>query len=92
MRLQELLNTVAAEVLRRLAGSTAAAFSRQHLSNTMWALATLEHDPGRPFLAAVAAAMTQRAGECNPQEISNSVWAFARLSTFLAPPFLDKLC
>ena len=36
-------------------------------------------DPGKQFLAAVATAMIQRAGECNPQEISNTVWAFAKL-------------
>lgn len=73
------MQRVSAEVVQRLSGTSAAAFSRQHLSNTMWAFATLEFDPSRAFLGHVARAMTQRAGECNPQEISNTVWAFARL-------------
>lgn len=38
---------IAGEAGRRLEDEAAAAdFSRQHLSNLAWALATLEYDPG----------------------------------------------
>lgn len=56
----------------------AAKFSRQHLANTLWALATLELLPSGRLLEAVAEAMKERASDCNPQEISNTVWAFAK--------------
>lgn len=54
-------------------------FSRQHLANCLWAMATLELLPSGRLLAAVAEAMKERANDCNPQEISNTVWAFAKL-------------
>lgn len=54
-------------------------FSRQHLANSLWALATLELLPSGRLLAAVAEAMKERASDCNPQEISNTVWAFAKM-------------
>jgi hypothetical protein len=45
--LQRLLSSIAAEVTRRLLDAEAADdFSRQHLANFVWAVATLEHDPG----------------------------------------------
>jgi hypothetical protein len=45
--LQGLLAATAGEVTRRLLDAEAADdFSRQHLANFIWALATLEHDPG----------------------------------------------
>ena len=77
---QDLMGVAVAEVTKRLAGPGASLFSRQHLSNMVWALATLEFSPGPVFLQAVAKALIQRAGECNPQEISNAIWAFAKLS------------
>jgi hypothetical protein len=46
---QGLLGAISAEVTRRLLdpdSSAADDFSRQHLANFVWALATLEYDPG----------------------------------------------
>lgn len=44
---QGLLASIATEVTRRLLEPAAADdFSRQHLANLVWALATLEYDPG----------------------------------------------
>lgn len=57
----------------------ASKFSRQHLANSLWALATLERLPSGRLLTALAGAMQERASDCNPQEISNTVWAFAKL-------------
>ena len=39
----------------------------------VWALATLEFDPGKRLLQAIANALCERADQCNPQEVSNSV-------------------
>ncbi|KAK2080103.1 hypothetical protein QBZ16_002499 [Prototheca wickerhamii] len=73
---------VIAETHRRLVSGderVLSAFSRQHLSNTLWALATLEYDPGKAVMAALGAAQATRVPTCIPQEMANSVWAFARL-------------
>jgi hypothetical protein len=46
---QGLLGAISAEVTRRLLDPNSSAaddFSRQHLANFVWALATLEYDPG----------------------------------------------
>ena len=67
----------------------ASKFSRQHLANSLWALATLERLPPGRLLTALAAAMQERASACNPQEISNTVWAFAKLGQ---PCFTSSLC
>lgn len=90
--MQDLFTAVAGEVSKRLSGPAGSAFSRQHLANTVWAYATMEHGAGQQngpikgFLSALAKALTQRAGDCNPQEISNVCWAFARLSRISIPP------
>ena len=74
------MSAVEAEVITRLGKPhEAAKFSRQHLANSLWAVATLDSHPSRHLLAAVAQALQERVKECNPQEISNTVWAFARL-------------
>ena len=74
------MSAVEAEVIARLGKPhEAAKFSRQHLANSLWAVATLDSHPSRHLLAAVAQALQERVKECNPQEISNTVWAFARL-------------
>ena len=80
---QDLFTVVAVEVTKRLSGASAVHCSRQHLANTVWAYATLDHSGGSLFLGKVAAALTKRAGECNPQEISNTVWAYAKLRELL---------
>ena len=74
------MQAVEIEMTKRLGQpEEAAKFSRQHLANSLWAMATLELLPCGRLLAAVAAAMKERASDCNPQEISNTVWAFAKL-------------
>ena len=75
-----LMKAVEKEMTARLAEpEEAAKFSRQHLANSLWAMATLELLPSGRLLHAIAEAMTERASDCNPQEISNTVWAFAKL-------------
>ncbi|KAK9814956.1 hypothetical protein WJX73_003116 [Symbiochloris irregularis] len=76
-----LFSGIALELCNRLAGEEAQAFSRQHLSNTVWAFGTLEREgqPRKRLMSAIAAAMVDRVAECNPQEISNTCWAFAKL-------------
>lgn len=74
------MQAVEVEVTARLGvPEEAIKFSRQHLANSLWAMATLELLPSGRLLAAVAEAMKERASDCNPQEISNTVWAFAKL-------------
>ena len=74
------MQAVEVEVTARLGmPEEAIKFSRQHLANSLWAMATLEMLPSGRLLAAVAEAMKERASDCNPQEISNTVWAFAKL-------------
>ncbi len=74
------MQAVEVEVTARLGvPEEAIKFSRQHLANSLWAMATLELLPSGCLLAAVAEAMKERASDCNPQEISNTVWAFAKL-------------
>lgn len=51
---QGVLAAVGRVVTERLQGSEAAAFTRQHLSNLMWAYATLDKQPGSPMLDIVA--------------------------------------
>ena len=78
--LQELMSAVEVEMTARLGKpEEASKFSRQHLANSLWALATLERLPSGQLLIALAAAMQARASQCNPQEISNTVWACAKL-------------
>lgn len=89
-----LLSAVAVEVVARLGDQRGQDFSRQHLANTMWALATLDYNPGRRALDVMAEALASRAAECNPQEMSNTVWAYAKLGA--APlslaPFSSFFC
>ncbi len=84
------MQAVEVEVTARLGvPEEAIKFSRQHLANSLWAMATLELLPSGCLLAAVAEAMKERASDCNPQEISkektlsfgvsNTVWAFAKV-------------
>ena len=84
---------MAGEVRLRFMGPQGTAFSRQHLANTVWAYATVEYGAGqvpngtfKAFLNALARALTQRAGDCNPQELSIVCWAFARLRESISNP------
>lgn len=81
---QGLMHAVEMELASRLSKpAEAATFSRQHLANSLWALATLEKAPSPRLLVALADAMKERVSDCNPQEISNTVWAFAKLGRLL---------
>ena len=51
----------------------------QALSNVLWGLATLDHDPGSGFWTAAEARLTQLALDCEAQHLSNAAWAFAKL-------------
>ena len=53
---QEFLAAVGRVVTARLQGPDAPSFSRQHLSNLMWAYATVEKQPGSSMLDMVAKA------------------------------------
>lgn len=59
------------------------------VANTLWAYATLGHDPRPPLLDAMAAHVSERIHICRPQAVSNSLWvrlSFA-LYLFQADPF-----
>ncbi|KAG1677580.1 hypothetical protein FOA52_014478 [Chlamydomonas sp. UWO 241] len=53
-------------------------FERQHLANTVWALATLGHKHGA-FVAALLMVATLELREFTPQALANTVWALATL-------------
>lgn len=76
---QAFLQAVTIEVVTRLSNGSGGTFSRQNLSNTVWAFATLDYSGGSQFLSQLAKALTAKAGDCNPQEICNTVWAYAKL-------------
>ena len=91
--MQSLMHAVEVEVTARLEKpEEAVKFSRQHLANSLWAMATLELLPPGRLLAAVADAMRDRASDCNPQEISNTVWAFAKLGKPVGTAELSAEC
>eukprot|EP00959_Pyramimonas_sp_CCMP1952_P046597 973442-Pyramimonas_sp.AAC.3 len=57
----------------------------EELSNTVWALAGLRHDPGDAAIAAVAEAALERLLLFKPQEFANLVWGYVcKLSTKLS--------
>ena len=83
---QNILTTISGEVMRRLTDpETVDSFSRQHLSNLAWSLATLEYNPGRQLLGLMAGALATHAENCLPQEVGNSIWAFGRMQFYHAP-------
>lgn len=86
------MSAVEMELTSRLSQpEEACKFSRQHLANSLWALATLERLPSGRLLTALAGAMQERASDCNPQEISNTVWAFAKLGRYSIMQWLNLL-
>ena len=50
----------------------------------MWALATLDMNPGRAVLDALAKELAVRAAECKVQECCNAAWGLAKLGTPLS--------
>jgi hypothetical protein len=51
----------------------------QEVANTLWAVATLGHNPGATLLDAASVQILRRIDQFSPQDISNSIWALARL-------------
>lgn len=52
----------------------------QNLSNVLWSLATLQHNPGPAFLDACAASALPRMQQFTPQHLANCAWSCARLA------------
>jgi len=65
-------------------------FRSQHLTNFMWALATLDYHPGSRSFCMILTSLIKRIEECIPQEISNASWSCARLQHY-DQPFMDTL-
>lgn len=71
----------------------------QHISNTLWAVAKLEHQPSAEQLQNLLPTFIKQLGAANPQEISTALWAAATLGLQpaaaqgqqLLPAFLQKL-
>lgn len=69
-----LFMALSGEIIRRLTvPNKEAEFSRQHLANYIWSLATLEVHPGPAAMQMITTSLRNRAPQCIPQEISNSV-------------------
>ncbi|KAL4515162.1 hypothetical protein Ndes2526A_g09534 [Nannochloris sp. 'desiccata'] len=84
-----LLSAIANEIHCRLSDpSQEKEFSRQHLVNYFWALATVEYNPGDAAVRAVVNALTTRVSLCNAQELANAVWSCSKLK-FYDDKFLD---
>jgi hypothetical protein len=81
--LASLLPSVVGEVTRRLLDpEKEKIFSRQHLANYIWALATAEYDPGEVALRAAAESLRTRLSLCIPQELTNACSGFAKLKYY----------
>ena len=65
------------------------ALSPQQLSNVLWALATLKHQPPAMQMPAFAQATLRCLPESNSQNISNMLWAVATLGYALPPSVRD---
>ena len=62
----------------------------QHLSNTLWAFATLGFNPGPALIANVCYQCDWKANDFRAQQTINLVWALATFS-FSVSPLLEKL-
>ena len=69
----ELMTLIANETQRKIQE-----FSPQGISNTVWALASLQHLE-QNMMAAAAAVVTHRIQEFSPQEVATTAWAFSTL-------------
>ena len=65
-------------------------FRSQHLTNFMWALATLDYQLGSHSFSMILRSLRRRIEECIPQEISNASWSCARLHHY-DESFMDTL-
>ena len=63
----------------------------QDISNTLWAFATLRHNPGRELLDAASGPALQMFNKFKPQEIANLLWSFASLDYVPSNALLDAM-
>ncbi|CAL8462328.1 g1861 [Coccomyxa elongata] len=70
------------EVLRlmHVIGTRLSDFTARNLSNSLWALAKMGHNPGEAMLNAMAAEVAKKLGGCNAQNLANIAWSYATLS------------
>ncbi|BDA46187.1 probable RAP domain-containing protein, chloroplastic [Coccomyxa sp. Obi] len=70
------------EVLRlmHVIGTRLSEFTARNLSNSLWALAKMGHNPGEAMLNAMAAEVAKKFGGCNAQNLANIAWSYATLS------------
>ncbi|GLC46785.1 hypothetical protein PLESTF_001940400 [Pleodorina starrii] len=83
------------EMARCAASSPAllAGFSPQDVSQTLWAVASLECGPlPRAFLEGLLEAARPRLAAFSPQSLSNSLWALSRLRCQPPPAWLEAAC
>ena len=50
--------------------------------NYLWALATVDYNPGLAAVRAVVKALTARVSLCISQELANAVWACSKLNFY----------
>jgi hypothetical protein len=69
-----------------------ARFSAQHLANTLWSLAVVQHEASPDALDSFAEAFLGRMAQATPQHFGNAAWAMAKLGhNPLQGRFLDAL-
>ncbi|BDA42502.1 probable RAP domain-containing protein, chloroplastic at C-terminar half [Coccomyxa sp. Obi] len=67
-------------------------FSMQHLTNTLWSLAVVQHEAKPEVLDSFAEALIGRMGQATPQHFGNAAWAMAKLGySPLNGRFMDTL-
>lgn len=67
-------------------------FSMQHLTNTLWSLAVVQHEAKPEVLDSFAEALIGRMGQATPQHFGNAAWAMAKIGyNPLNGRFMDTL-
>lgn len=67
-------------------------FSTQHLANTLWSLAVVQHEASHDALDSFAEAFLGRMGQATPEHFGNAAWAMAKMGhNPLQGRFLDAL-
>ena len=61
------------------AAANVPSFPARNLANTLWAMAKLGHQPGRPLLQALANEALKKLDQFIAQNIANTIWGFANL-------------
>jgi len=63
----------------------------QALTNVLWSLAKVDHDPGNVFMQAALKACMRQIACSTPQDLVNSLWACAKLDYQPGPQFLQAV-